>query len=57
MTEELKKAILDAWSRDFNHAAAIMYVKNVIGYAPTEQQVIDAYTEADKEFNEWCKKK
>lgn len=56
MTEDLRKAILDAWSKEFTHDGAILYARNIIGYAPTERQVIDVYTEADVEFREWCKK-
>ncbi len=55
MSEEMLKATYDAWSRDFSHKAAVVYVKNVTGQAPPLQSVIDAYTERDLEFNEWCK--
>lgn len=55
MNEEMQKATYDAWSRDFSHAAAIVYVKNATGQEPSLQAVIDAYTQKDLEFNKWCK--
>ena len=48
------KATFDAWSRDFSHDAAIAYVKEVTGQEPSLQDVIDAYTQRDLAFNEWC---
>ncbi len=56
MNKEIQKAIADAWSRDFSHEAAIEYAKKATGQTPTLDQVIDAYTEQDLQFNQWCKK-